>query len=295
MFEKLLAYRGVGSNLFWITAGISLVIVIGSVDLLTGYEASFSIFYILPIATVSWFSNKRVGYWFCGLCAIVWLLADLGSGHVYSNPLIPYWNTSVRLGFFLIIAVTLSELRVRIDREVELARRDFVTGLANRRYFQELVELELSQNTSPDRPLTLVYLQWGALTMVNEQLGFTIGDQTLSEIGEIIKQKASRHDLVGRIGSAQFAMCLPNTALESARPIITEVVKDLRLFEKQRGRGANFWVAVLTCISQPEHVEALFEEVENLLQTAKKSDMGEPKFELVNGASLGRRITRRID
>lgn len=61
MFEKIFAYRGVGSNSLWISAGISLVVLIGYVDFLTGYEASFSVFYVLPIATVSWFTNKRVG------------------------------------------------------------------------------------------------------------------------------------------------------------------------------------------------------------------------------------------
>lgn len=229
------------------------------------------------------------------LSAIVWLLADFGSGHVYSNPLIPYWNMSVRLGFFVIITLILSELRIRLDREAELARRDFVTGLSNRRHFQELLELELSHNTSPHKPLTLAYLEWGGLKMVNEKLGFIIGDRALSEIGEIIRKKALRHDLVARIGPARFAMCLPNTALESACPLITEVVKDLRLFEKQHGRGAIFWVAVLTCSPQPGRVEPLFEEVERLLQVAKKSNMDEPKFEHVDGASMSRQISRRID
>jgi len=217
MFEKMFSYCHIGSNAMWITAGISLVIVIGYVDLLTGYEVSFSIFYVLPIAMVSWFTNKRIGYFLCALCAIVWLLADFGSGHQYSNALIPYWNMSVRLGFFFIIALTLSELGFRLDREAELARRDFVTGLPNRRCFQELVELELDRNASPEKPQTLAYFEWGALTRVNEQLGFTAGDQALSDIGEIIRRKSPRQDLVSRIGPARFAMYLPNTAVDSAR------------------------------------------------------------------------------
>ena len=295
MFETLFSYRHVGSKTLWIAAAMSLVLVIGYVDLLTGYEVSFSIFYVLPIALASWFTSKRIGYLFCGLCAIVWLLADFGSGHVYSNPLIPYWNMGVRLGFFFIIALILAELGFRLDREAELARRDFVTGLPNRRHFQELFELELSRNTSPEKPQTLAYFEWGALTRVNEKLGFTVGDQALRDIGEIITRKAPRQDLVGRIGPARFAMYLPNTAVDSARALITEVVKDLRLFEKQRGRQAMFCVAVLTCIPQPEHVESFLEEVERELEGVKDSHMDEPKFELVNEASLGRRVTRRLE
>ncbi len=295
MLEKLIAYRGAGSDSLWIAGGLLLVVFIGYVDLVTGYEVSFSIFYVLPITAVSWFTNKRVGYSFCVLSAIVWLLADFGSGHEYSNFLFPYWNMIVRLGFFVIIALILSELRVRLDREAELARRDFVTGLPNRRHFQELVELQLSPNTSGDGPLTLAYVEWGALKMVNEQLGFTIGDQTLMDIGEVIRKKAPAQNLVARIGPARFAMCLPSTSSESARPVITEVFKDLRLFEKQRGRGPLLWVAALTCVPLPENVEPLFEEAERLLEEAKRSKMDEPKFALVDGPSLRRHIIRRID
>jgi signal transduction histidine kinase len=54
--------------------------------------------------------------------ATAWFIADLMAGHVYSHPAAPYWNTAVRLGFFLIVSYVLSALKASIDRQEELAQ-----------------------------------------------------------------------------------------------------------------------------------------------------------------------------
>jgi len=96
--------------------GIILVSLLGIFDWYTGLEISFSIFYLLPIAVISWYTGKRAGIFLAIYSGIAWLLADLIGGHVYSSNIIPFWNFTVRLGLFIIIAVLLSELRQYINR-----------------------------------------------------------------------------------------------------------------------------------------------------------------------------------
>ncbi|HSH68867.1 MAG TPA: hypothetical protein VK997_03035, partial [Deferrisomatales bacterium] len=71
-----------------------LVGIVGAIDLATGYELSFSVFYALPVAIGSWYAGRRFGFLVCGVSAMTWLAADYTSGHPFSHPTIPFWNAS---------------------------------------------------------------------------------------------------------------------------------------------------------------------------------------------------------
>ena len=61
---------------------ILLALLIGLVDHLTGFEISFSIFYIFPIALASWYAGRDLGFFMSVFSAMIWLTADFISGHV---------------------------------------------------------------------------------------------------------------------------------------------------------------------------------------------------------------------
>ena len=96
-----------------ITSAVSfiLVVILGFTDHISGYEISFSIFYLLPVLTATWFVSRRYGVVIACVSAITWYLADIASGHTYSYYVIPVWNSLTRLGFFLIVVFSLAEVR----------------------------------------------------------------------------------------------------------------------------------------------------------------------------------------
>jgi K+-sensing histidine kinase KdpD len=114
---------------------VSLITIVGILDFSTGYELSFSLFYVIPVAFASWFINHRVGVITAIVSAIVWFLADTYAGHIYSYPIISFWNTFIRFSFFLIISLLLSKLKAQIEHEQTLARTDSLTGVNNARFF----------------------------------------------------------------------------------------------------------------------------------------------------------------
>jgi light-regulated signal transduction histidine kinase (bacteriophytochrome) len=97
-----------------------LVIVIGIGDYLTGTEFSFSIFYLLPISLASWFVGKKMGVFISFASFTALLSADLLAGNQYSYPAILYWNSIVRLGFFVIVVLILAQLKMEYSKELEL-------------------------------------------------------------------------------------------------------------------------------------------------------------------------------
>jgi len=103
-----------------LASGLSLIIVIGFFDYITGPEISFSIFYLIPISLVALIVGTREGIIVSAFGAIAWFVADLLAGHTYSSPVIPYWNACVRFGFFLIVTFSLSALTSTQKRREEL-------------------------------------------------------------------------------------------------------------------------------------------------------------------------------
>ena len=92
------------------TGGLMLVVVLGLVDWLTGYEVSFALFYLVPIALVVWVAGRRAGFVIAVSSVLSALLADWASGHRFTHALIPLWNAAMRFGFFTIAILMLSKL-----------------------------------------------------------------------------------------------------------------------------------------------------------------------------------------
>jgi hypothetical protein len=105
-----------------ITTGLVLVVILGVLDCVSGYEISFSILYLAPITLVTWFTERQWGYAVASISALVWLGADIMSGHGFTHPLIPFWNALMRLGFFFIVVTLLARLRLSYEEQTRIAR-----------------------------------------------------------------------------------------------------------------------------------------------------------------------------
>ncbi|MBI4456082.1 MAG: hypothetical protein HY644_09310 [Acidobacteria bacterium] len=97
--------------------GLLLALGIGLVDVTTGAELSFSIFYLIPVCLVVWLAGKKPGVFMSSVAAAIWLWADIVGGTLYTSALFPYWNALVRLGFFLIVTYLLLAFKDAQERE----------------------------------------------------------------------------------------------------------------------------------------------------------------------------------
>lgn len=92
-------------------SGLIVAVLLGLLDYVTGPEVSFSVFYLLPISAVTWLADRRAGVLVATVGGVTWLIADLASGAIYSNGVIPYWNAGVRYAFFLVVVYLESALK----------------------------------------------------------------------------------------------------------------------------------------------------------------------------------------
>jgi len=97
-----------------------LIFILGLIDYQTGIEFDFSIFYLIPISVLSWYTNKRFGIYAAIGSEIVWLLADIIGGHIYSSTLILLGNTVMRLCLFISITVLLSNFKLKLKKHYQI-------------------------------------------------------------------------------------------------------------------------------------------------------------------------------
>lgn len=95
----------------------------------------------------------------------------------------------------------------------QLSRTDELTGLANRRHFDDVVAKEVARSVRYGRPLTLITLDLDHFKLVNDTLGHSEGDRVLRQVAEVLRSTGRANDLAARLGGEEFAMLLPETDL----------------------------------------------------------------------------------
>ena len=101
------------------------------------------------------------------------------------------------------------ERRTQLDEVARLATRDALTGLANRRLFEETLDLELARARREQTPLSLVVLDVDRFKNVNDTSGHRVGDQVLRDVGSALVSLTKAHDLAARYGGDEFVVLLP--------------------------------------------------------------------------------------
>ncbi len=263
---------------FWLAVAAALVAVLGYIDYATGYEMGFSLFYLIPIVLVSWYSTRRLALVVSILSAAAWMTADIADGHRYSHPALYAWNTLIRLGFFVVVAMLLSALRAAHDRMRELARTDYLTGLSNGRRFVELTELEFARAGRYRRPFALVYVDLDNFKELNDRLGHVVGDETLVVVGQRLLAGLRRTDIVARIGGDEFVALLPETAEEAARAAVAKLHAGLTAGMTEHGWPVTFSIGVMTFFAPPVSVTEAVRAADELMYTAKRGRKGSVMF-----------------
>lgn len=262
---------------FW---GFILIGIIGVFDFLTGYEYAFSVFYVLPISMIAWGVGPKNGYLACFVSAVVWFMADVSTGHLYSHSLIPYWNSLIRFSFFVIITFLLSALKTALENEKKASNTDFLTGASNSRYFFNIVQMEINRLGRTHRPFTVVYIDIDNFKSINDKFGHTEGDMILQAIVRSIKTKIRNTDLIARLGGDEFALFLPDTNQEAMQAIIEKINEYLHSEMKKCEIEVTLSMGVLTCSVPPHSINELIKAADNLMYYAKRSGKNTVRYSM---------------
>ncbi len=268
-------------NPFLIILSFILSIMIGVIRFLTGPELALSLFYLFPIALVTWNVGRGAGIIISITSALSWLMADLMMLNSFSNIMIPFLNETFRLIVFLIITYIIFELKNALEKQKELARTDPLTSVANRRAFFELANMELNKARRYRHPFSVVYIDIDNFKKVNDNLGHNVGDRLLCSVAKMIKQNIRVIDILARLGGDEFAILLSETGAEAASLVVRKLKNKLLSIMQGNGWPVTFSMGVVTFKIFPDSVDEMINVADSQMYAAKKKGKNRIHYKIV--------------
>jgi diguanylate cyclase (GGDEF)-like protein len=193
-----------------------------------GGAAAFNeIYYVWPVVFAAYYFSVRL------------LIVEIVTAAVfYAGVLLILDPGSIGVTRWLIVVTVLigvggliGRLQARVDdlvdRLSDTARRDPLTGLLNRRGFEERLDAELARATRGERPVALILGDLDHFKTVNDRMGHPAGDAVLMRVAEILDHAGRRSDTVARMGGEEFVFIVgdadANAAFDLAERVRSEI------------------------------------------------------------------------
>jgi diguanylate cyclase (GGDEF)-like protein len=126
---------------------------------------------------------------------------------------------SVLIAIVSISRKSLAKLDETQGKLFELATRDSLTGLLNRREGFRRFREELSRAKRTGEPISLMMMDIDHFKEINDNYGHQLGDAVLTEVSQVILKTCRDYDLIMRYGGEEFAVLLPSTVIEKSMEI----------------------------------------------------------------------------
>ena len=187
----------------------------------------------------------------------------------------PFASNEVRLVRILCNQASVAVENARVYGVAEqMAVTDGLTGLFNRRYFQQALERELSRADRGGSSLALLLLDIDHFKLLNDTYGHAIGDAVLKKIADVLHETLRKGDVLARYGGEEFVALLPQATYEGAQEFAQRVWKAVGTAKiHPRGRGHRVTVSVGFALlpDDVDSAEALLEAADRALYFAKET------------------------
>ncbi|MDR3586480.1 MAG: transporter substrate-binding domain-containing protein [Desulfosporosinus sp.] len=151
------------------------------------------------------------------------------------------------------------------EKIIHLSFHDQLTGLYNRRFFEEeLKRIDVVRNY----PLTLVMADVNGLKLINDSFGHAIGDKLLKSVAEVLRKGCRADDIIARLGGDEFSILLPNTEAAETEQIL-ERINALAVQEKVGSIELSISFGYAIKRSETEDIHDLLKKAEDYMYKRK--------------------------
>jgi diguanylate cyclase (GGDEF)-like protein len=229
-----------------------------------------AVLYIWPVLWSTFFFGRR------GAIAIV---ACVGVAHAIALLVLPaassypgrWVDVMVCVSIVAVVILTLVHRNdLLLARLAEEARTDALTGLLNRRGFDEHASVELAHARREHRPIALVTFDIDHFKRINDQFGHESGDRVLARISEMLATQSRDIDLAARFGGDEFVVLLPDCTSSQAEAFAERVRLALATDQPAELPTVAVSAGILSKLA-PIGVDELLQGADSALYDAKRA------------------------
>lgn len=250
---------------------LALILIICTAQYYSGPEVVFSLFYIFPIMLATWKTGIWAGIFLSFSSAFLMLYIEKFLLNLFPNTITPFLNNIFRLIIFLIITYIVSELKISLEKQKELARIDPLTSIANNRAFYEAANMEFEKAKRHEFPISVLYMDLDNFKEVNDRLGHSTGDHLLKMVARTIIKNIRAIDTVARLGGDEFGILLTQTGADSAYVVAGKIKEMIMLIMKKNNWPVTTSIGVVSYLKAPESVDEMIKKADFLMYSAKSS------------------------
>jgi len=188
-----------------------------------GLPNAATIFYVWIVLFAFYFFELRAALVHLALVLVLYVISALWTTGPY--PLVAHSVATIGtlIGAALIVGLLKRRIEMLMGQQARSARTDELTGLPNRRAFNEELGRALARAARAGQPLTLAVLDLDHFKRVNDEYGHPVGDAVLQLTAAALRDSVRSGDLAARMGGEEFGLILPDASEESSRVLAERV------------------------------------------------------------------------
>jgi len=256
-----------------------LTALVGLVDYLTGIELRVFPLYFVPLALIAWQFGRRASVAASAVSMASWETANrlggLRSEHLWVESLNLFFQFAALAGFGLVVATLCAQLR----REQALARVDGLTGIANRRGFEERLQVEMARGARSSLPLVIAYLDLDNFKSINDRAGHQAGDALLRRVAHAAEAVCRKSDVAARLGGDEFALLLTGCDQASATAVLERLQLRLRESAPMGAPPVSVSIGAVCFAAPPASVDTALRQADSLMYRVKRGGKNDLRVE----------------
>lgn len=240
-------------------------------DLFNSVEINEAQLYPLAILPLYRIRTRSLLWIICGLATVLTV-----AGYVFDPPSDLWSGVTTRVFSLIVIGVTVMGMGKLADNEHRLlieSMTDPLTGLLNRRYFNELTQKELTRSRRHGLRFAVLMLDVDHFKRINDTFGHQVGDLAIKAVAEVCNKALRPHDILARYGGEEFILTLPHTDEEGARVVAERIRQAVEQVELAAETGpVRFTVSVGVSIYKKDlPLERIVGRADEALYRAKQA------------------------
>lgn len=166
------------------------------------------------------------------------------------------------------MAITIADLFEAVKQQ---AVTDGLTGLYNRRYFEEYLAKEVTRSKRSGQPFSIIGIDLDFLKQINDKYGHAFGDIAIKAVADVLKSNARSIDTAARMGGEEFNIILPGISSEGAMTAAERIRKTIEEKPLDTIGHVTASIGVATFLEHSDNIEEVLELTDQAMYESKRN------------------------